>query len=114
MSASRRRPSRHSLRAKVLYICPELTHFVGRKLTPDRDKQFELLLTIVSSGILSSYPGHAGHNWANYAYTQPLQYRNGEFSGLARACFCDIPPEDFAIHVSKYGEFGLAFPKPFL
>jgi hypothetical protein len=29
-------------------------------------------------------------------------------------CFCDIPVEDFAIHIQKYSSFGLSFLKTFL
>jgi Putative abortive phage resistance protein AbiGi, antitoxin len=97
-----------------MYISDELTHFVGAGLRPNKDKQFELLVTIVSSGILSSSPNPS--NWANIAYGWPLRWRNGEFFGFFRACFCDIPlnAEDLAIHVRKYGEFGIAFKKSFL
>ena len=29
-------------------------------------------------------------------------------------CFCDIPVEDFPIHIAKYGPFGIAWDKSYL
>jgi hypothetical protein len=29
-------------------------------------------------------------------------------------CFCDIPADDLGLHMTKYGPFGISFPKPFL
>src|ERR1700680_488911 len=95
-----------------MYVSAELTHLVGAKLKPDRTKQFELLIKIVNSGILSSYPDE--RVWRNPAYIRPFSWTDGEFLGLAKACFCDIPFTELAIHVGKYGEFGLAFRKDFL
>jgi Putative abortive phage resistance protein AbiGi, antitoxin len=96
-----------------LYVSTELTHFVGSRLRPDRAKQFELLIKIIEPGVLSSYPA-APSNWGNIAFGRPLTFTDGEFFGLAKACFCDTPFADLAIHAGKYGEFGLAFPKAFL
>ncbi|MGH9866911.1 MAG: abortive infection system antitoxin AbiGi family protein [Candidatus Polarisedimenticolia bacterium] len=33
---------------------------------------------------------------------------------VSAVCFCDIPLRDLGVHMGKYGQFGLAFPKPFL
>jgi hypothetical protein len=73
-----------------MYVSTELTHFVGANLGPDKTKQFELLVAIVTSGILSSNPDLAFTNWANIFYGQPLEWRGGEFFGLSRVCVSDL------------------------
>ena len=38
---------------------------------------------------------------------------NDVYSGEV-ICFCDIPVEDFEVHMQKYSRFGVSFPKSFL
>lgn len=97
------------------YVSRELTHFVGRDLSPDSDKQFDLLVRIVKAGLLGRHASPKGSPQSlNYAYGRPFELENGELLGLPTICFCDIPLADISIHVRKYSKFGIAFPKTFL
>lgn len=97
------------------YVSRELTHFVGKDLDHDKDKQLELLVKIVKTGLLGRRASAKGAAQSlNYAYTRPFELDNGELLGVPTVCFCDIPVADFSLHVRKYSEFGIAFPKEFL
>jgi hypothetical protein len=94
------------------YVSKELTHFVGRG--KPADEQYRLLLKILRTGELLSDPSRApGSPWVrwttiNASFSERLMYH---FPGV---CFCDIPADDFAIHIRKYSPFGIAFSKAFL
>lgn len=96
------------------YTSRELTHFVGSKLRPNSEKQFELLVKILESGVLSPRPDNMP-SWYNRFYGGPISLKGGEmYPQFCCVCMCDIPLGDLNIHIKKYGEFGLAFPKSFL
>jgi Putative abortive phage resistance protein AbiGi, antitoxin len=90
------------------YISPELSHFVGGNLN-DAEAQYDVLITILRSGEL-----RARHFGGSTIFATPLfPERPGRYE-QAPICFCDIPEPDLAIHIEKYGPFGLAFTKEFL
>src|SRR5574341_1076715 len=96
------------------YISKELTHFVGRKLRKDPERQYALLVRILKNGWLTS-PPHK-HGLGGSILTVDLKAKlskNAMFSPQV-ICFCDIPLDDLEIHMEKYGHFGLAFSKRFL
>jgi hypothetical protein len=96
------------------YTSRELTHFVGAGLKRDRQKQFDLLVTILESGILSPRPDNPS-SWYNRFYGEHLTLKWGEmYPHFCCACFCDIPLVDVDLHIRKYSEFGLAFLKSFM
>ena len=73
-----------------------------------------MLIKILKSGWLT----HAPHDIANAYKGMSLTY-DGNFSENSAfitrmVCFCDIPVEDFEIHMKKYSRFGLAFSKRFM
>jgi len=95
------------------YVSDELTHFVGRgRLEED---QYRLLVKIMSDGCLRA-GGDAdldeGHIRLTFRWEQKLS--ESELFQPSMVCFCDIPVPDLAIHVKKYGRFGLGFGKKFL
>lgn len=118
------------------YISDELTHFVGRSLGSDKDR-YDLLCKIVREGVLMD-PSHAGQRDSIFrvvgrpvagetvtddlVYTSDPNVRHDTEAKLSDnsllqfevVCFCDIPLDSLGIHCSKYGCFGLAFPKLFL
>jgi len=95
------------------YISNELTHFVGRAL-PDNDARYQLLLTILKDGVLGAGFGRGAFlGWSLNIKSKLALSSNNKYQG-SYVCFADIPVGDLAIHVNKYGPFGLSFPKPFL
>jgi hypothetical protein len=109
----------------MAYISPYLTHFVGRSLPTDEDR-YRLLITILEHGLLrapdwsdASTRNHEGRRVihkmqrrSQINYSRALSRHDKYLS--AAICFCDIPLDDLAIHTTKYGRFGLSFPKTFL
>src|ERR1051326_2613582 len=95
------------------YVSKELTHFVGARLTT-LDEQYSLLVKILRDGWLG--PGekyYGGNVW--YGPQMEKSPSSNEFVEISNmGCFCDIPAVDFAIHMTKYSRFGLAFYKPTL
>lgn len=95
------------------YISNELTHFVGRNTRHDADTCYKLLTMILKSGWLM----HAPHrpdvdSELTYVPTEKISRNNKYLSQVV--CFCDIPADDFQIHMQKYSYFGLSFTKEFL
>jgi hypothetical protein len=101
------------------YVSHEFTHLVGgglrdRFTTPELQEQQYLLLV----GILRQ--GELGRLFTGPGYVITLASKGGtrlssnaKYSGQM-VCFCDIPVEDLNLHMRKYSQFGLAFPKRFL
>jgi Putative abortive phage resistance protein AbiGi, antitoxin len=91
------------------YVSKELTHFVGKRLS-DEDR-YRLLVDILKSGWLKHYPFNL--RWSGDLSINPTASLNEMYSP-EMIWFCDIPVEDFHLHMEKYGGFGLAFLKEFL
>ena len=119
------------------YVSNELTHFVGRDDTKPEEK-FARFKTIIETGnlqagylypwdttaedradleekaphFLRQKPGETreGPMWGS----KPGSLMAGTLLGGTALCFCDIPVDDLAIHMSRYGHFGLSFRKSFL
>jgi hypothetical protein len=102
------------------YVSPELTHFVGNRLSSE-DHQYSLLVNdILKGGCLMYSPiddrqcneGLSGSPLVGGTHTPDVDDTEAAYSRVI--CFCDIPVTDLAIHMTKYSRFGLSFLKPFL
>lgn len=117
------------------YVSNELTHFVGRDLVESmpeerereerEEKQYSRLIEILRSCCLRTGGEKKGVNADPAAGKEGLNVQHlVTYTVGARSlatmfkssvvCFCDIPAGDIAIHVSKYGPFGIAFNRKFL
>lgn len=100
------------------YVSKELTHFAGRDLkrpdnTPDEDAQYDCLVKILRDGrLLHRRDDPDGP--ARVAFRGDGSFVERTVIELDAVYFCDIPAEDFSIHIEKYSSFGLSFLKPFL
>ncbi len=97
------------------YVSNELTHFVGRNREDD-DSRYLVFKTILSSGKLEPrgsmsimFPGVFSTTMRGDGI-----FSKNEVYDTEVLCFCDIPVEDFALHMRKYSRFGLSFLKPFM
>jgi hypothetical protein len=92
------------------YISDQLTHFVGGGL-PNDEQRYKLFKKILREGWLKASnrdelgPGIAMRSDGG------KRLSTNEAITCTMLCFCDIPPEQFYIHIQKYGPFGLAFSK---
>ena len=91
------------------YESNELFHFVGRH-EPTLKARFELLLTILNSGILQS---SKFDETLTYGQSDSRLF-SGELTEVPAVCFCDIPREFIGLHMKKYSQFGLSFSRRFL
>ena len=101
------------------YVSPELTHFVGKRLS--EDQQYSLLVNdILKAGWLMHPPidGRqpnevlSGSPLVGGSHTPDIDDTEAAYSQVI--CFCDIPVTDLDIHMTKYSRFGLSLLKPFL
>jgi hypothetical protein len=106
---------------KQRYVSPELTHFVGKRLSSE-DQRYSLLVDdILKGGCLKFSPiddsrcieGLSG-DLPFVGGTRELDGDDTEAAYSQRICFCDIPVTDLEIHMTKYSRFGLSFLKDFL
>jgi hypothetical protein len=99
---------------KSTYTSDELFHFVGRRAPGDHEANYKTLLKVLRSGCVS-HPPH-GEDWGIVSTKLDLTRRliSGELVVSTVTCFCDIPVEHLALHVQKYGMFGLSFHRKFL
>jgi len=87
------------------YESDQLTHFVGRGKSSDKER-FDLLVKILSEGELRG----SGKN----VVSPNAKISKREMFDPNIVCFCDIPLSGLTIHTEKYGSFGLAFQKAHL
>jgi len=98
---------------KQRYVSKELTHFVGSDHAPN-DELYKRLVDILNDGLLihkKPMPDLKSHR---FDFKRNAKISENEMYNPAVICFCDIPVQDFGVHISKYGSFGLAFKKSFL
>jgi hypothetical protein len=101
------------------YVSPELTHFVGKRLS--EDQQYSLLVNdILKAGWLmhppidDRQPNEVLRGSPLVGGTHTPDVDDAEAVYWQSICFCDIPVTDLEIHMTKYSRFGLSFLKPFL
>ena len=97
------------------YVSKELSHFVGNT-TKNRteDDQYDILVNkILKSGWLT-YPPHKPNLPRSVSLDLSKSISTDSLINYQVICFCDILADDLAIHVKKYGNFGLSFKKEFL
>lgn len=98
------------------YVSRELTHFVGRGESapiPLEDQYTRLRAILAPPCLLSRHPDRPGAMDPINIDGFHTLCENEMFKHDA-ICFCDIPVEDFGIHMRKYGNIGLSFLKSFL
>jgi hypothetical protein len=89
-------------------------HFVGHA-TPDNDvKNFETICKVHTDCCISHKPH--GSTPGKISYTVDIDKRlfSEELIVPTVTCFADIPELSLAVHVTKYGRFGLGFSRHFL
>ena len=104
------------------YVSDELTHFVGQAKRSN-DERYALFLKILGHRFDPEKPREG---WLQASYREEFgpgfvmqsdgqkRLSTNEAVKCTMLCFCDIPPEQFDVHMQKYGQFGVAFPKQFL
>ena len=103
------------------YVSPELTHFVGKRLSSE-DQRYSLLVDdILKGGCLKFPPIDANRCIEGLSGNLPIvggtptpDVDDTEAAYWQGICFCDIPVTDLEIHMNKYSRFGLSFLKSFL
>ncbi len=93
------------------YISSELTHFAGRG--KPREEQYKTLHAIISTGLLSHSPQDRGLG-GNLNVNFNAEFSSNKMYNPELVCFCDIPVEEFHLHMNKFSHFGLAFEKKFI
>jgi hypothetical protein len=98
---------------RVPYTSPELFHFVGYRHPNDHEANYRTLKTVLLSQCVS-HPPHDG-SWGSTSYERREEGRLEDESLLVPTvtCYCDIPKAALALHTSKYGAFGVGFPRSF-
>lgn len=91
------------------YISSELFHFVGSASPLDHEHNYNVLKKVLSSRCVS-YPPHE-KGWGEISYKLDIEKRlaHEELLVPSVTCFCDIPFNLLAPHLTKYGSFGLSF-----
>src|SRR5919107_2054971 len=105
------------------YVSPELTHFVGKRLSSEdqQDQQYSLLVDDILKAGWLMHPPFDRPPREGLSEGTPLVggtptpgVGDTEAAYWQGICFCDIPVTDLEIHMNKYSQFGLSFLKPFL
>lgn len=98
----------------MAYTSDELFHFIGHSSPYDDEKNYQVLLKILTSNCISHEP-HDG-TWSGVKYsTDWVEQLEAEKLIVPNiTCYADIPYDDLNIHTEKYGKFGIALPKSLL
>ncbi|MCA1788822.1 MAG: hypothetical protein LC667_02885 [Thioalkalivibrio sp.] len=96
------------------YTSDELFHFVGRSQPTDHETNYEVVRSILRSSCISHWP-HDG-SWGSIGYTIAWDRRleDDDLIVPTVVCFADIPWCSLAIHIAKYGSFGVSFSRSLL
>lgn len=96
------------------YFSDELFHFVGRRAPDDHERNYAVVKAILAGGYISHPPHKPGLGEISTRVDLSKGLLSEDLVVPSVVCFCDIPREHLAIHVGKYGPFGLAFDKSLL
>src|SRR5260370_30742517 len=91
------------------YVSSDLTHFVGRRCEPE--EQYQLLVKILRDGWLTHPPHQPGNTGGGLSVARRAHVSDGRMYKTEVICFCDIRAASQRIHMNKYSEFGISFPK---
>lgn len=96
------------------YVSRELFHFVGNKHPDNDETNFDILRKILTAKVVS-HPPHE-RNWGTHAfeYDYDGSLTNETFISPTITCYADIPFRSLAIHITKYGKFGLSLDREYL
>jgi len=93
------------------YLSDTFFHFVGRRDPLDHDANYDKLAAILNSRCVRVPPDMPGSS-IRRDLAQTLL--SGELIKPSMTCFAEIREEHLAIHISKYGYFGVGLPSHFL
>jgi hypothetical protein len=96
------------------YVSDELFHFVGRKSPTDNEANYQVLKKVLSNGYVSHPPHTPGDGTHGFTIDWSKDLLSEDLFIPTVVCFCDIPVEHLAIHMQKYGQFGLSLPRNLL
>ena len=91
----------------------ELFHLVGRLSPTNDEKNYGVLVKILRDGFVT-HPPHVPE-WGPIRLTLDLSksLRSGAMLVPEIVCLCDISFDHLALHVEKYGRFGLSIDKSY-
>ena len=90
------------------YTSDELFHFVGWSHPADHATNYKILKSILIDRCISHPPHKRGWGDEQYTLNPTETLLSGELLVPNVVCFADIPVEALAIHIKKYGAFGLS------
>ncbi len=96
------------------YTSNELFHFVGRRDPRDHQGNYQTLLKVIRAGCVSHPPHEPGWETVKLKINPERSLASEELIVPTVTCFCDIPFDHLAIHVAKYGSFGVSFDRRLL
>jgi hypothetical protein len=99
---------------KSTYTSHELYHFVGRRAPSDHQENYRILHDVLQNRCIS-HPPHQP-DWGEVRVTIRWTGRvlDQDLVVPTVVCFCDIPRDHLAIHIGKYGHFGVSLERDVL
>lgn len=104
-----RRLSSQNLPMEAAYTSQLLHHFVGFRAPSDHEQNWETLVKVLESGCVSHPPHVRGHGETSYTVDFNRSLHDEQLLVPRNTCYADIPKDSLAVHVRKYGRFGIAF-----
>ena len=96
------------------YVSDELFHFVGFSHPSDHEANYQVLLKILDSKMVIYRDFDPGSIGLRMSVDWNADIVNGQLVVRQVTCYCDIPETALGIHKSKYGLFGVGFPRTYM
>jgi len=96
------------------YTSRALYHFVGHADPSNNETNYAVLSKVLKSGWISHHPHKQEWGGERLKYNPNSDLSDGELIIPDVVCFCDIPYEGLALHLNKYGPFGLSLSREYL